>query len=578
MGPLSMVSSGDQETGRLPVLRAARRWEEVLDPARRRGLVRVLLPHLRAQRWFGDKAGAVVGVAVRATLRLAHPGGPTHLVVVDVDLARGGHSSYQLLLTCVSARRATTLAPGARVALVRVDEPRREVVLCDGIAVPSSCARLLRAVGAGQPVTGRGVTLRGHASAPLRAGLSRGDDALAKAGGAEQSNTSVVFGGRWSLKLFRRLEAGPNPDVEVTRHLAEGTAFRNAVPWAGSLELEEEGRPTSTVALVTGWVESRGDAWRWALRSVSGFLERASSVGSKIDRAPVPDASARCLLDDGPSTLAARLVGEDGRWAARLGQRTAALHRALASGHGDTGFGPEPLTPDEQRATARAIRGRVAHACTLLRRALDRLPAALQGDAREVLRRGGLVGRRLRVLAGDPVQEAQTRVHGDLHLGQVLWTGQDFVFLDFEGEPARPLAERRRAGLPLRDVAGMVRSLHYAACVGTQGLGPRAATRARHWWHALASHDVRAYQAEARGAGWIPRRPSDVASLLDVLVLHKAAYELVYELNHRPTWVGVPLSGLLLVLRTPVGQGRPRTTARHRRRGGAAPTRTRAAA
>jgi maltose alpha-D-glucosyltransferase/alpha-amylase len=240
-----------------------------------------------------------------------------------------------------------------------------------------------------------------------------------------------------------------------------------------------------------------------------------------------------------------------------LGQRTAELHRALASVD-DAAFAPETFTQLYQRSLYQTMRGAATDALTgLSRRAAD-LPTAVQAEAAEAAARGAEIQTRLRSVMGRRVESKRIRCHGDLHLGQVLWTGRDFVFIDFEGEPGRPLAERRHKRSAMTDVAGMLRSFHYAA-LGTllsERVGgsvrpedqARLAPWAALWYRSVAATFLRGYRTAAGEADFMPASDEELITLLSTSMLHKVLYELSYELNNRPDWVQIPLRGLLDLL------------------------------
>jgi maltose alpha-D-glucosyltransferase / alpha-amylase len=236
-----------------------------------------------------------------------------------------------------------------------------------------------------------------------------------------------------------------------------------------------------------------------------------------------------------------------------LGQRTAEMHLALASDGDDPDFAPEPLTTLYQRSLYQSMRSQAARTFRLLRsRPIeDRRVARVMEQEREILDRLGAVLTR-------KVGGMRIRIHGDYHLGQVLWTGRDFVIIDFEGEPTLPLGERRLKRTPFRDVAGMIRSFHYAAytALARAGEGPsrdgdRPALEqwVQFWYRWVASQFLHAYLERAAGAAFMPRETAQIEVLLDVTLLHKAVYELRYEANNRPDWIGIPARGVLDLLR-----------------------------
>jgi maltose alpha-D-glucosyltransferase/alpha-amylase len=260
------------------------------------------------------------------------------------------------------------------------------------------------------------------------------------------------------------------------------------------------------------------------------------------------------LADSDPPAGAREVIGPYLQTAATLGRRTAELHLALVGGPDDPGFAPEPLTPADLAELARQTAGEARTALDALRDNLDRLPEAFVAPARLLLEQGPAILERLKVPPALPPGTVKTRVHGDYHLGQVLWVDNDFVILDFEGEPTRTVEERRARQSPLKDVAGMLRSFDYAAHAGLFAL-----TRdrphdfdslepwARLWRQWTSASFLREYLARARGAAFLPAG-GGLAALLDIFLLDKALYELAYELNNRPDWVRIPLRGVLALV------------------------------
>jgi trehalose synthase-fused probable maltokinase len=309
----------------------------------------------------------------------------------------------------------------------------------------------------------------------------------------EQSNTSVTFGATLIVKHFRRLTEGVNPELEITRFLTEHARFPHTPPLAGALEYEATDGGRTTIAVAQQLAAGARDGWQW-------LLER---------------------LSQGDSALAA--LG-------RLGERTAALHLALATPTDDPAFTAEPIGRADISAWQDAIRRQVAAArAALAPRALPDVAHALDGL-------GGLIGR------------VKLRHHGDFHLGQTLRVeGDDFVLIDFEGEPLRSLEERRRKHTPLRDVAGMLRSLHYAiASAGVASPEPAGA-----WEADMRRAFLAGYSTAARNAPFLPATDEDFTRGVAVFELEKAAYEIVYEANNRPQWVEIPVRGFLRATSSP---------------------------
>jgi trehalose synthase-fused probable maltokinase len=312
---------------------------------------------------------------------------------------------------------------------------------------------------------------------------------------AEQSNTSLRFGEALILKLFRRLQFGANPEVEIGWFLTEQTTFDGTPPMAGSLSYLDPSGEEAALGLLQRFEPNRGDAWTTTLARVASVLEGAE-VASTL-----------------PSIR-------------RLGATTAELHVALASGTDD--FGPETITARDVEVWRQSLDAELDDVAHALAAHHVRLDADLLRE-----RAAGLSA-----LEGS----LKTRHHGDYHLGQVLERDDGaYVIIDFEGEPSRPLAQRREKRTPLRDVAGMLRSFDYARNAAVRSSSRSDAARAAgNWYQAAREAFLEAYLAVARGR---PRLlPGDIGAPLAALELEKAAYEVMYELNNRPDWLPIPLA------------------------------------
>ncbi|MGH7448636.1 MAG: maltose alpha-D-glucosyltransferase, partial [Longimicrobiales bacterium] len=304
--------------------------------------------------------------------------------------------------------------------------------------------------------------------------------------GAEQSNTSIVFDRSVVLKFYRRLDVGLSLDVEVGEFLGEH-GYQHTPAVLGSLSYARDGAPDRTLAVVQEYVPNEGDAWDLTLDAVTEFFERAATVSA----APTMiDASTRSLLrqaTERPTDAARAFVGPHLEEARLLGERTAGMHVVLSSDPDDPAFAPEPFTMFYQRSLYQSMRNLSGRVLQMLRTRVDAMEGELQGAAHEVLALDGAIMQRFRALVDHKVNGSRIRCHGDFHLGQVLYTGNDFFITDFEGEPIRPLSERRLKRSPLRDVAGMLRSFHYAAYAALYEQEERSHVRtidraAMEWW------------------------------------------------------------------------------------------------
>jgi maltose alpha-D-glucosyltransferase/alpha-amylase len=383
--------------------------------------------------------------------------------------------------------------------------------------------------------------LRGTADAPLPPEPSS----------KEQSNTSLIYGDRLILKLFRRQQPGPNPESEIGRYLTEKAGFDGVPPFAGTIEYDGPGG-RSTLAVLQGLVANEGDGWTLTLEEMERFYENCARIPVPEDIAGNEPGDLIALSEQPASQHARDYVGIALDATARLGRRTAALHLALAMRSEDPAFAPEPLTSDDMQALLADLRESAAKVFDVLRDSVARLPDEMLDVAGLALGRRKQILDSFRNIRWRNLQGQRVRVHGDYHLGQVLRVRTDYVILDFEGEPARSLEERRAKQSPLKDVAGMLRSLAYAAYAGLINYTARRPEDfeklepwARLWERSAAAEFLRAYRETASGAAFLPSDAGDFRGLLSMFWLDKVLYELSYELNNRPGWARIPLIGIL---------------------------------
>jgi maltose alpha-D-glucosyltransferase/alpha-amylase len=544
------------EEARPPHLEVRGAWEDVLQDA---DLVAALPALLRTRRWFGGKAFTIKNTAIVDVLPIEHEDRTIVLAMIRVDYVQAESQTYLWPLAFSSGDAAAALranAPKSIVAELTLTERSGETV--EGIVHgamedPQVGDLLLDVIERRRQIRGASGTLVGQTTRAFRGLRGDPDVALpARVLRAEQSNTSVVYGDRVITKLFRRLAEGINPDVEVGRFLTERTRYTHIAPVAGAIELRRAKSEPVTVALLQGYVANATDAWEYTQDQIRHYYDRA--LATRDDGVVVPDQSILDLTTVDPPPLVAETLGAYIEFARLLGLRTAELHQALASHDDDPAFAPEPFTTLYQRSLYQSWRNLTASVLRVVQDRLSSLPRDVQGDAKRLAGMEKQILSRFHAILGPTIPAMRTRGHGDYHLGQVLWTGKDFVVIDFEGEPARPLSERRSKRSPLRDVAGMLRSFDYAAQTVLRGGAVRPQDRrllepwARFWTLWTSSAFLRAYLQQMEGSPLVPRGRDQLARLLDVLVMEKTVYELGYELNNRPAWVRVPLFGLLRTL------------------------------
>jgi len=517
---------------------------EIFGPGitRRRLDAEILPAYIGRTRWFGGKARQPVCFTTVAASTLAK----ARLLLVRVAYAAGSGETYLVPLQAAASAEAQALVDNQSNAIAfRSGEGPEATVLFDAIHDEDFRAALFALVTRGVSTANNAeiIGLPGHLSADLPAALP------SRVLGAEQSNSAMVFGGQVFLKLYRRIEEGLNPDAEILRFLSE-TGFTQAPPFYGALEYRSPDDRRHVLALALGMVANQGDAWVFTLAELRKFYDHA--LAEEFDPSPY---AGLAHVDSAPlPEPALATVGEDFLARARqLGERTGEMHLALASNPNDPAFAPESFAESDRLALASAIRTEGDRILAIVAERRESLPAELAGPVARLLASAPHIDALAsRLESAHHLTTSKTRTHGDYHLGQVLNTGSDFVILDFEGEPARSLAERRQKRSPLRDVAGMLRSFHYAAHSAASEVAGEQRAQAEllgEMWAAVVSRTyLHAWLSKTAGAIFVPPNFSDLALLLDSFLLEKALYEIAYELNNRPTWVGIPLRGILSLL------------------------------
>jgi maltose alpha-D-glucosyltransferase/alpha-amylase len=551
----------------LPVLEVAGGWTEMFGERGRAGLEDLLPTYLRSRRWFRAKSRRIKTAEIVDAIPIAEARDQTRvlgqIVLVHVEFTEGDPHTYVLALAF--APSMTEPAPAdrpepakevpRRASLARVITANGEGVLFDALHDPAFARALLDHTMLRRRIKGRAGRLEATPTKAFGRGLTEGRSGLDPAVlQGEQSNTSVVYGETFLLKVFRRLEEGQNPDLEVGRFLTERAGFPNIPPVAGSIEYRSGRSDPMTLAILEGYVPNEGDAWRYTLDRLSAYLDAVLARQPESNEPPPStDMSLLDLSEWEPPGLAFDMFGHDLESARLLGRRTAELHLALASDPNDPAFAPEPLTVLYQRSLYQSMRGLTQQVFRLLRTKTHDVPQVVQ-----VLDLEEQILARFRMLVDTRVRATRIRCHGDYHLGQVLYTGRDFVIIDFEGEPLRPLSERRIKRSPLFDVAGMIRSFHYAAY--TSLFEPDNPTTLENpsflepwllfWYRWVSAAFLRTYLQVVGSGSLLPESRQEREVLLSSLLLEKALYELRYELNMRPGWVRIPIAGVLQLLET----------------------------
>jgi maltose alpha-D-glucosyltransferase/alpha-amylase len=528
----------------------------------------ILQSYLQSTPWAGQPGDEIKVVRFVDTLRLAvgTASAPLYLAVLEIDFVDGTSHTYFFPQTVISEERYQQLNQAhPLLAVVRLTGAIEGIVV-DALQVPEAAEQLARFVAGPSTLTAGGAEVAGTLFAPLEL-PSAADVPLAVSTPTEDaSSIAVSIGAQLVLKVQRQIEPGIHPQVEMGRYLTHRKGFEHVAALIGTLEYRERGSEPTTLAILHRYVPNEGTAWQYTLDELSRFFERVLALPAEQRQPPAPSLSlAGFALGEIPP-LVHELVGRYLDSAKLLGQRTAELHQALGAETYDPAFSPEAVTPLYQRSLYQSMRNVLQRTMHDLSRLKLQLPPESQTDADTVLAHQGRLLQRFRGLVSRRLGGRKIRCHGNLGLGELLFTGKDFVIIDFEGAPERSLGDRRVKRLPLVDVATMMRSFHHAA-LGALVTGGNHRGRAPGiiraedlpvlqpwadaWFFWISALFVRAYEEHAAGTSFLPTSREDFEALLADFLLERALSDLAIELDHGSPWAAISLRGICQLLYLP---------------------------
>jgi maltose alpha-D-glucosyltransferase / alpha-amylase len=520
-----------------PPLIVIESWENPFSQPVKDTLSRMMPEFLRARRWFRGKARTIrraeiydlirlpVSGASILLLRVEYGDGEPEIYTLTLAISRDGVGHREWVLARLQTRGGEQ---GELYSALQSREFSDELL--------RSIVRRRRFPGELGEVAGshtralRGLWPKDHA--PMEPALSEADG----------DNTVIFFGDRFALKLFRKLEEGPHPEQEIGRLLTE-LKFPYAAPLAGSIEYKTPEGVGAVSALLHGFVRDGNECWKYTLDHLGLFYEHALA------------RSASGPTEETQAEFSRGVMGSYIEFVRLLGVRTAEMHLALASRREDPAFAPEPYSDFYRAGMYHGLLARLSRTMDALKLALARLPDSVRKDAQAVLERQGEVRQRYRYLRDQRFAAARIRVHGDYHLGQVLYTGKDFVILDFEGDPGRPLSERRLKRSPLHDIAGMLDSFYHAAHAVLFGEAPGVVAKpesldaleawAKVWAKTISADFLSAYLATPGIGELLPRDPEHIVELDRIFLIDLALRKLGFELAHAPERIRIPAHAIL---------------------------------
>ena len=490
------------------------------------------------QRWFGAKDAHFLQFESKPLATLEGIHGTYPLAICKVSMSGSEVQAYFLPFSAKwGSEHVRVGAPLLPFTLAKLRSGPRVGALLDGANDQDFIREVAWAIGENKAIEaedGRVVFL----ASPNWTPIAR--DAPIRAVGAEQSNVSIIVDERIMLKIYRRLRAGIQPELEIARFLTEIAHYSNTPEFLGAMEYVAESGEHTALAIAFSFVQNQGDAW--------------TAVVEGLDRA-LEDLA---LLQDEEVSVETDLEGLYGfplDLAGRLGTRTGELHRAFATPTDDPAFATEPITRDDIARWSQTLREESDRVLSELEGMIGSLSETACQHATNLLGARQALSDRIDAIASTPPLGIKTRIHGDYHLGQVLVSKDDVIIIDFEGEPRRTLAERREKSAPLRDAAGMLRSLDYAASAAVdrfatrKGEPPDRVMAVATAWRNRASRDfLSAYVEAVRGVPIYPADRQAAESLLDLFLLQKGFYEIAYEAANRPHWLSIPLRNVIDLL------------------------------
>jgi maltose alpha-D-glucosyltransferase/alpha-amylase len=547
-----------------PRLQTAEHWTRVLRPPFLPSLEAILPSFLSERRTLNAPGRKLKRAEIFDSVRLEKNGGAGWAVaLVRAEFAEGEPERYPLYLSFCEGPRAEEIKknfPECALAevLVKTGQKSRLGLLYEAFADRDFPREMMASIRRGRRFKGGAGEIAAKPSRLPGPGLPADEIPEPSPLKSAASNTTFVFGDRFVLKFFRRLEPGVNPDLEIVRHLNERKNFPHVPTVAGTLEYRA-GRAgaeeLSTLAVAHLYIPHEDTAWEYTLDAVGTYYERVlSKLSAAPGMKPSLAQSAFALSRQEADPLAVELINPYLETARLLGRRTAELHRALAGETEDPAFTPEPFTSFYQRSLYHSMRSLADQAFQLLSKKLKHLPEPLGPVAQAVYGKKDEIQKRFRALMTLKISADRIRCHGNYHLREILYTGKDFVIIDFEGEASRPSPERKIKRSALRDLAGMLHSFHYAAQTSLFEDRPGGKSRPedipalepwlRFWVLWVSSAFLRAYLDSTRGEPFLPAE-KDFEPLLNLYLLEKAIYDMRSELLQKPERAGTPMKAIL---------------------------------
>jgi maltose alpha-D-glucosyltransferase / alpha-amylase len=517
----------------------------------------VLPAYLMRMRWFGGKGRVVEHIQVVDQIAIPLDHSFAVIILIEVVYQSGLPEIYQLPVGFGRDHFAYKMKENCMQAvLAKLKVGNEEGILYDAIYGLELQETIIRYMADRKTIHEGETEIIFKANEALEKHVKSAEKIKPRVLSAEQSNTSIIYDNAFFMKLYRKVDRSMNPDLEISHYLTEHAHFKHIPGFVGSIEWKQ---PNGSIVLgmVQVMVESNSDAWAYMLDRLDNYNERLLSM---TDLHPTYDDKGSLTnpvaFEEVPEKMKSLLDGSVVEQVNLLARRTGEMHIALASGTSLPDFKPEDYSLHYQRSLYAGLQTLVRSTFQNVYRVMDKLPEKIRAEAQQVLDMKDQILNTFKNIYRKKIDVAKIRIHGDYHLGQVLFTGKDFIITDFEGEPARSYSERRLKRSALRDVAGMLRSFHYAAYGSLfldNQIRPEDISKLmpfeEQWYHYMSGFFVKSYLSTVKGQSFIPQSKEDLDTLLTTFLLEKAIYELNYEVNNRPDWVIIPLRGIKSIMK-----------------------------
>jgi maltose alpha-D-glucosyltransferase/alpha-amylase len=535
----------------MPAIKVENRIDAVFEEKAKARLEELLSNYFVQHHWFRGKAKHIKSTTIKEVVPINN----AYLGLIQVKYTEGDIETYAVPFAYAPAKECEALIKEYPQSIItRIQFGTESGFLFDALFDKEFCQSLMSTIERRRHYKGLegevvGVPIRGF-SKNKNSELQQAEISLIR---TEQNNTSVVFDKKFILKFFRCIETGINPDWEIGTFLSQKN-FSHVPPVAGGIQYLTGRDTTLNIAVLHDYIPNQGDAWQYTLESLSSFFVRVLTLNSGKASKILREYQTFNFDNNFIPIEIIELIGGYLTSVQLLGQRTAELHAVLASAQ-TPDFAPEPFSTLYQRSLYQSMRSLSRQVFQLLRHRLTDMSDDMRLLTQRILDWESKIIERFQIITKKKISAMRIRCHNDYHLGQVLYTGKDFVIIDFEGEPTRPLTERRIKRSALRDVAGMVRSFHYvaySALLRHRRIRSEDTTRLEPWlelWYKYVSGNfIRSYLDVAKEAPFLPKDKEEFDLLLQSLLLEKAIYELGYELNYRPDWAVIPMRGIEYIM------------------------------